>query len=141
MKGKVSNLIRSEIDQTRFFLVELKIDDRLNNINVYIDGDDGISIDDCAEISRLIASKIEEQDLIDHAHNIQVSSPGVSKPLKHIRQFKQNVNRKLKIRLKEQEEITGKLIFVDHEKIGLETGPKDHDFLLFTEIDEAKVLI
>ena len=67
-------------------------------IQVLADTDAGISIALCAQISREIANRIEELQLIESRYRLEVSSPGLEKPLKVFRQYVTNTGRKVRIR-------------------------------------------
>jgi ribosome maturation factor RimP len=80
------------------FLINLTISESYKII-VTLDGDNGVQLQDCVNVSRAIESELdrEEQD-----YAIEVASAGVSAPLKMVRQFKKNIGRTLKIRTKTQ---------------------------------------
>ena len=67
---------------------------------VIVDGDRGISIDDCAEVSTKLANALDDSGLmVDNPYLLEVSTPGLDQPLKLKRQFQKNIGRKLKVRL------------------------------------------
>lgn len=76
---------------------------------VLIDADAGLTIENCSAISRALANHIEENNLIDEAFNLEVSSPGVDFPLNSARLYKKNVGRTLKVLTTEGETLTGTL--------------------------------
>lgn len=67
-------------------------------VQVFADTDAGITIDECAQISRELASVINENSLIHGTYRIEVSSPGVGQPLRLMRQYKKCVGKKFKIK-------------------------------------------
>lgn len=85
------------------FIVDVEISAKKGpkKVLVLVDGDSGINIDECAEISRAVSKVLDERSLIDDAYMLEVSTPGVDYPLKLDRQFVKNIGRKLKIRLKD----------------------------------------
>ncbi|MEM7548759.1 MAG: ribosome maturation factor RimP [Bacteroidota bacterium] len=134
---KLSEISNSCIKEEDLFLVELKSKKGTNGyqIHLVVDGDNGISIDTCSDISRCINHEIEELGLIDEVSKIEVSSPGLDYPLKTPRQFKKNIGRQIKIFLDSGSEITGKLIeFSDENFIVIETKKKK-------KVEEAKIQI
>ncbi len=84
------------------FLVDIVISARQGpkKVLVLVDGDNGIGIDDCSEISRKLAVLLDESGLIADQYLLEVSSPGIDQSLKLTRQFKKNVGRNLKIHSK-----------------------------------------
>ena len=115
-REKVLNLLEEALSShPSLFLIDLKITDAFKII-VAIDGDYGVTLQDCIDISRAVENNLdrEEQDF-----SLEVASAGVSEPLSNIRQYKKNVGRTLKVKTI-TETIEGKLTAVDDEKITLE---------------------
>ncbi|MEZ4902508.1 MAG: ribosome maturation factor RimP [Spirosomataceae bacterium] len=75
-----------------------------------IDSDAGISIDECADLSRELSDMIEKQELILNAYTLEVSSPGVDYSLSMPRQYTKNIGRTLRVILKDGVEKKGKLV-------------------------------
>lgn len=98
-------------DKPDLFLVEVVVSGstKKNKILVLIDGDEGVSIDECARLSRKISAELEEKDIMEGAYRLEVSSPGVEFPLKFERQYPKHIGRKVKISLNDGAEIIGKL--------------------------------
>ena len=131
------------------FLISLDISPQ-NDIVVVIDGDTGVSVNDCIEISRKIENNLD-RDEIDFS--LQVTSAGVSEPLKIPRQYKKNIGRTLEVQTK-SDKFEGELISVDNEGIVLSWKAREpkpvgkgkitvdkEARLAFSEIVKAKVVI
>ena len=88
-----------------------------------MDGEDGITIDDCANLSRSLSDSINQTGLLDD-YNLEVTTPGIDQPLKLLRQFKKHAGRNLKIELKENTVVRGKLIGIDGESVVVEEEKK-----------------
>lgn len=116
LKTRVEELLQAFL-QTRpdLFLVDLKVS-VASDITIILDGDQGVSIQDCLDASRAIEFNIdrEEQDF-----SLQVMSAGLSEPLALPRQFQKNIGRDLEILLEDATKIQGELASVDDEKITL----------------------
>jgi ribosome maturation factor RimP len=117
-------------------------------ISVILDGDAGISIDDCAEVSRQLSKQLDENSLIEDNYTLEVSTPGLDQPLKLKRQYKRNIGRKLRVKTVDQKLIEGKLSEVSEEIITLieEIGNGKNKELKessvpFSAIDKAFVLV
>ena len=96
-KEKVIQLLNQTLEsKPELFLIDLTITDS-NKIIVTLDGDQGVQLQDCVEVSRAIENELDREE-IDFA--LEVASAGVSAPLKLVRQFKKNVGRTLKVRTK-----------------------------------------
>lgn len=129
-----------------YFLVEIKIKPT-NNVKIYLDGDQGVTIEKCISWNRALYKKIEEDNLFPNGDfSLEVSSPGVDEPLKLFRQFKKNIGRPVEVILKDGIKITGKMIDVTEEAITVEeTKGKNkkkevlqHNFL-FDQIKSTKI--
>lgn len=79
-------------------------------LRLFIDSEQGISLEDCAAVSRAIGTWLDVEDLIAHAYHLEVSSPGLERPLKKIEDFQRFVGRKAKVRLKEPRD--GQKVFI-----------------------------
>jgi ribosome maturation factor RimP len=70
-------------------------------LRFFIDKEGGVTIDDCADVSREISAYLEVEDLIDHAYHLEVSSPGLERPLKKKTDFIRFADRLVRIKLRE----------------------------------------
>ena len=105
-KEKVNGLvIGGLLEKPSIFLIDLNITDNFKII-VNLDGDNGVALQDCIDISRFIENNLdrEEQDF-----SLEVASVGIGSPLKMIRQYKKNVSRTLIVKL-ETETIEAELV-------------------------------
>ncbi len=116
---EISRLTEKFIDNDEIFLVDVNIKGKPGNlkIQVFIDGDQYVNVDECSKISRKISNDLEERDIIDGRYIIEVSTPGVEKPLKIIRQFPKHIGRELEIITKENKKYQGELLNVLGEEI------------------------
>jgi ribosome maturation factor RimP len=149
VENRVRELVEEKIaDRPELFLVEIKM--LLNNkLIIHVDGDEGISIQDCAAISRHVGFHLEEENVLEHAYNLEVSSPGVGEPLKLKRQYNKNIGRQLSVKLTDGTIKEGKLLSVTDNDITIEENVKEkgkkaylvETVLSFDQIIETKVLI
>ncbi len=94
-KESITNIVEQKIEQTDLFLVEVKIDTS-NNISVFLDGEQGVSIDKCVEISRFIESNLD-RETEDFA--LEVSSAGIGQPFKVFKQYQKAINKDVEVLL------------------------------------------
>jgi ribosome maturation factor RimP len=116
-KDKVSrSLEEALLEKPSLFLIDLSISDSFK-ITVTLDGDSGVILQDCIDISRSIENNLdrEEQDF-----SLEVASAGISSPLKLVRQYKKNIGRTLKVKTNSLEEIEAQLTMANDEKITIE---------------------
>jgi ribosome maturation factor RimP len=103
-----------------YFLVEIKIKPT-NNVKIFIDGDQGVTIEKCISWNRALYRKLEETNLFPNGDfSLEVSSPGVDEPLKLFRQYKKNIGRSVEVILKDGMKVTGKMIDVQEAAITVE---------------------
>lgn len=117
VEKRIKELIEEKLaDRPDLFIVEIKV---VNNskVTILLDGDNGIGIHDCALVSRHVGFHLEEENVIDQAYNLEVSSPGLDTPLILERQFQKNVGRTLELKLKEGKKAEGKLLQSSEEAI------------------------
>lgn len=114
-------------------------------LELFVDTDAGITADGCAAISRDLLSQLDQKNLIPHRYNLIVSSPGLDRPLKLLRQYRKNVGRSLRVRFQttgEARTIVGRLLEVgDDEIIIQEKGRDEKSSIPFNRIQESRVEI
>lgn len=90
-------------------------------LRLYIDKEGGITIDDCEAVSRLFSDKLDEEDFIDDAYIMEVSSPGLGRPLKKEKDFKRSMGKEVEIRtyrpIDKQKEFFGVLTAYDESHV------------------------
>lgn len=120
-KEKVEELLQGALNEKpSVFLIDLNISDGYK-ITVTLDGDNGVTLQDCMDVSRAIEHNLdrEEQDF-----SLEVASAGVGSPLKHIRQYHKNIGRTLKVRTATGE-YEGELSKADDSTITLEWDARE----------------
>lgn len=108
---QIRDWLEGEIKNRSFFLVDLEIKSGFKRmeIAVFLDSMEGIQIEECAEISRKLSNWLEEGDLVVDAYNLEVSSPGIDAPINQDWQFEKNKGRRIKVWMKEGENMEGVL--------------------------------
>jgi ribosome maturation factor RimP len=119
LNKEVTGLVKQFIDNDEIFLVDVHIKGKPGNlkIQVFIDGDQSVNVDECSKISRKLTNELEEKDMIDGRYLVEVSSPGVDRPLKLIRQFSKHIGRELAILTKNNKKYQGELLDVLNDEI------------------------
>lgn len=117
IESMLTDLLAAE---THDFLVSVKIKPT-NNIKIFIDSDDGMSIEKCVRYNRKLYSQIEEKAMFpDGNFSLEISSPGVDEPLKMHRQYVKNKGRNVLVTFNDATEIEGKLLEVTETDIIIE---------------------
>ena len=125
LTDQIKSLADHYLEGSTHFVLNVKVNERMNppRITVTVDGEEGITIDDCANLSRALTDSINETALLED-YNLEVTTPGIDQPLKLIRQFKKHSGRNLKIELKDKTTVRGKLVGVEGEQIVIEEEVK-----------------
>lgn len=99
-------------------------------LRVFIDNEEGVTLDHCSQVSRELGDYLDVEDCIDHAYNLEVSSPGLERKLGRVDDFKRFQGRKAKIKLQQmqdgQKTFVGEISGVEGDSIELtlEDGKK-----------------
>ncbi|GGG88729.1 ribosome maturation factor RimP [Parapedobacter pyrenivorans] len=149
IEDRVTALVEEKIaDREDLFLVGVKMHPS-GKLEVLVDGDNGVSIEDCVAISRYVGFQLEEEDAISHAYRLEVSSPGVDTALTSTRQYRKNIGRFIQVGLQDGVTKEGKLLEVTEAYIAIaekikEKGKKAVESqrnIPFENITTIKVLI
>jgi len=132
----IATLVEQHIRGTEIFLVEVSVKAG-NAIRVHVDRPEGISVDECAQISRYLNEQLD-RDVEDYS--LEVSSPGVGTPFRVTQQFVKNMGRMIEILLTGGTRISGMLQVVSEEGIMLRIHGRDKE-IKFEEIKTAKAII
>lgn len=149
IEKRVTQLVEEKIaDRPDLFLVSVKMHSN-GKLVILVDGDKGIGIADCAAISRHVGFHLEEENVIESAYNLEVSSPGIDAPLVLPRQFIKNVGRQLAIKMVDGSKREGKLTGTTEDAVVIEEIKKEkgkkaetiESTIPLAQITETKVLI
>ncbi|HTI60318.1 ribosome assembly cofactor RimP [Mucilaginibacter sp.] len=149
IEKRVTELVEEKIaDKPELFLVSVKMQPG-GKLVILMDGDKGIGIADCAAISRHVGFHLEEENVIETAYNLEVSSPGIDQPLTMPRQFVKNVGRTLALKMADGSKREGKLSGLTEDAIIIEETKKEkgkkaeqvESVIPIGQITETKVVI
>ncbi|MCP4634495.1 MAG: ribosome maturation factor RimP [candidate division Zixibacteria bacterium] len=95
---EVRKIIEPLLASGNYELVDLTISSaKQPHICVYIYGENGITIDDCAKVSRSIDFELETAEIFDRSYRLEVSSPGLNRPLKNVKDFVRNIGKSSRV--------------------------------------------
>lgn len=119
LKHTIEAIVEKHLPDENHFIVEVKMVEKSGKtlLNLLIDSDQGLTIETCARISRLVSGELEEMEIMPDAYTIEVSSPGLDYPLSSKRQYMKNIGRELKVNLSTDKEVVGKLLDVNDSGI------------------------
>lgn len=155
VEEKIVDLLEVKFKEPGFtdcFLIETKMGAN-KRLQVFIDSDEGINFATCRKISRYLEEHIDTQGWLGEKYVLEVSSPGVDRPLVMERQYPKNVGRKLEVKVKEEDKARKgilKVVEPDHivleEERTVKQGKKKKKEKVeveipFDQIEQAKVKI
>ena len=144
IEQNIFNATKEISEKNNLFLLEVLVrgTERNHVVEIFIDGEDNLSTDDCARISREINEVIEKNELLNSAYQLDVSTPGVDRPLEYLKQYKKHINRKFEVRFKSGEtkkSITAKLLKIEEDNLYFYSDREQ--VIKFEDIIKAKVLV
>ncbi|MFD2657164.1 ribosome maturation factor RimP [Gracilibacillus thailandensis] len=113
---QTEELVQPILDELSLELVDIVYEKEGPNwfLRVYIDKDGGVDIEECGQVSERLSSELDDKDPISEAYFLEVSSPGVERPLKKEADFKQHIGKHVYVKLYEpiagEKEFTGDLV-------------------------------
>ena len=142
LRDKIEELATPFLHPIDAFIVDIQIvpSEQRKVVQLYIDTDTGITIEQCSELSRQLNAALKLQDVVPSSYILEVSSPGLIKPLKLMRQYRNNVGRKFRVRFKKVDgvrEILAKLAGVENELLTFVTSKNEIYTIPFNEIIES----
>lgn len=148
--ASIKQIAEARLVNPAHFIVDVVISARKGpkKVLIIVDGDEGVGIDACADLSREVAKALDENNLMgEEPFTLEVSTPGLDQPLALLRQYRKNIGRKLKVKLSDKT-VEGKLDAVADEQITLSqeigSGKKKEVKTLvinFSDIEKAFVLV
>ena len=144
LRENIVQITKEITSSSGFFLIDIVIrgTERNRVIEVFIDGEKNITAKDCAEISRKINEVFEEKEIIKAAYRLDVSSPGIERPLLYLKQYPKQINRMFEITYSygdEKKKLKGSLKKIEGEDLTFLTNKEQ--IINFNDIIKAKVLV
>ncbi len=109
------------VEQPELFLVDMHIDNA-SHIRVVIDGDSGVTLEQCMRVSRHIEHNLDREE---HDFSLEVGSAGAASPLTQPRQYKKHVGRILNIITQDDKKLKGTLVATSEERINLQWNARE----------------
>ena len=142
---QIKEIAEPIVAQQDMFLVDVEVKhQKTPEIWILVDSELGdINLDSCSKISRRVGEKMEEEDIFSGSYRLNVSSPGLSRPLSDKRQYPKNRGREIKVKYRKEDDyhtVTGVLKDVDPEKLVLVREKEDEMEILFDDLVESKII-
>lgn len=139
-ESRVEQFLLPLLAQHQFELVDVEYVKEAGNwyLRAYIDKEGGITVDDCEMISRIFSDWLDKEDFIEDSYIMEVSSPGLGRPLKKDKDFARSLGEEVEIRLykprNKQKEFTGVLKAYDKETVTIELEDGAEEVFTRTEL-------
>lgn len=133
-ESKAEELVMPIIEANNFELVDVEYVKEGSNwyLRFYIDKEGGISVDDCEIVSRALSDKLDEKDFIDEAYILEVSSPGLGRPLKKPKDFERSIGKEVEIKtyraINRQKDFEGTLVRYDDSQVVISIDDEEVTF-------------
>ena len=142
-KEEIRKIFEDEVQKMGFDLVDIQLNvtGKAGMIRLFVDRDGGININECSEVSRSISELIFRKDLFPRNYRLEVSSPGLDRPLTTKKDFQRNVGKDIILKYKVESDfkkIEGKIASADDELFII--NDKNESFSVpFSNIDKGKI--
>lgn len=125
-ESRVEAFLLPIMEENKFELVDVEYVKEAGTwyLRAYIDKEGGFTVDDCEMVSRRLSDWLDEKDFIDDSYILEVSSPGLGRPLKKEKDFKRSMGEQVDIKLyraiDRQKDFTGTLSAYDEETVTIQ---------------------
>lgn len=114
-------------------------------LRLYIDSPEGITVDHCSRVSRELGDFLDVEDLISHAYHLEVSSPGLERSLRSMKDFQRHLGKRAKVKLREdvegQKVLIGKIARAEDEVVEIELEDGICCLVVFEQIRKARLTL
>ena len=142
---KLTDMLRPAVEETGKNLLGVEYISAGNNsvLRLFIDHENGINVDDCAEVSRQVGAILDVEDPISSEYSLEVSSPGVDKPLFEMAHFQsvigETINVKSSMPLNGRRKFKGTLVAIEKETLIIEVDGTDYEIVI-SNVDKANLV-
>lgn len=144
LADRVRRLTEEVIAGTQYFLVDVEVRGHKGTrvVEIYVDATGELGHDDLAVVSKEVGFLLDVEDVVEGSYKLEVSSPGIKRPLTNVQQYKKHVGRTLRVRhsMNDSEEIVvGELREANDHQIELELASGDRLVLPYDAITQARI--
>ena len=145
IEEKIEELVTKPINDLGYKVYDVMYvkEGKDNYLRIFIDKDEGISLNDCEKVNDAITDMLDEADLIKDQYFLEISSPGVERNIRKDKHFEESIGKEVDIKLfkpleNKEKEITGILKSFDKESINIELEDKSEITILRSNISTIK---
>ena len=142
---KLTDMLRPAVEEVGKELLGCEFISAGNHsvLRLFIDHENGIEVDDCAEVSRQVGAILDVEDPISTEYNLEVSSPGLDRPLFEMSHFQavigETINAKLSMPLNGRRKFKGKLLAIENDTLVVLLDGEEYE-LIFNNVDKANLV-
>jgi ribosome maturation factor RimP len=142
LNEEIKTLTERHLASPEHFVVDVVVSERggPRKVIVMVDGDQGITIDQCGDLNRALSEELDRTDWFKDSYMLEVGTPGLDHPLKLKRQYRKNTGRQLKVVKSDGSVVKGRLKSVEEDGIVMEAGEESAS-IGFSEIRKAFVQV
>lgn len=140
---KITDLVQPILEPEQLDLVEVVVKGRPGSqlLKIFVDSAEGVNLDACTKVSKFISEQLDSAELFPQKYTLEVSSPGINRPLKNYRDFKRHVNREVEIVYQEGEQsmqFSGQIASVSENAVDIK-NKKEIKSIPISKINYGKV--
>jgi len=142
---KLTEMLRPAVEETGKELLGIEFLSAGNHsvLRIFIEHENGINVDDCAEVSRQVSAILDVEDPISTEYSLEVSSPGLDRPLFELAHFQavigETINVKLSMPLNGRRKFKGKLEAIENDTLVVTVDGEDYE-LVMSNVDKANLI-
>lgn len=143
MQSLLEQLITPILENENAKLVELQLKGRPDNqiVKIFVDTEDGVTLDKCKSISRQMSDVLDSADIFNGKYRLEVSSPGLDRPLLNRNDFARNMHKEVDIKYESNlgiEDFKGKIVDVSYENVSIQ-GSDEIKSVPISKIKHGKI--
>lgn len=145
IEEKIEELVTKPINDLGYRVYDVMYvkEGKDNYLRIFIDNDEGISLNDCEKVNDAITDMLDEADLIKDQYFLEISSPGVERNIRKDKHFEESIGKEVNIKLfkpldSKEKEITGILKSFDNDNINIELEDKNEIIIPRSNISSIK---
>lgn len=145
LEQTLTEMLTPAVEALDFELLGLEFNQagRHSTLRIYIDSPEGITVDNCADVSRQVGAILDVEDPITNEYDLEVSSPGIDRPLFKAEHYEKAVGEEVRLRTKLPQDgrrnFKGDLVAVNGDMVTLNIDNQEH-MLMISNIERANII-
>ncbi len=123
--NKILQIVNKCVTARGYECIEVEWSAVERSLRIFIDHESGVNIDDCVAVNEILSEMPEIDEIVPGSYRMEISSPGIERPLRLGEHFKKHIGHKIKVKLSEKVDLrkqeSGQLVSVDEDRVTIET--------------------